>query len=347
MKRSNNYWLHVIIWMTLISALFAAFGQKVRVLKSPSGFEYSITYDYAILMILLIDFAFKSIMFYVNQYILIAKKTVFMRRKLWVAISFLSTLVLSLSVWWLAQFILSDQLDSAGFTFKYMVWYVLFFHLLIFLASFGYSIFLQKRHDEQVKQSLKEEKLETELKFLKSQISPHFLFNTLNNIYAMVSKYNDPKVAKSIAQLSRLLRYMIYESSAKTVPLNRELEYLKDYLSLQRIRLPNPDFIDYSEKITIGSQPNIAPMLFITFVENAFKHGQIDEYNPMKIRFYIDSSLLIFEIRNKSSKHNTNSQYQGLGLDNVRKRLENIYRNRYVLDIEEDEFFNVKLSINL
>lgn len=202
-------------------------------------------------------------------------------------------------------------------------------------------------------QELEKEKLETELKFLKSQFNPHFLFNSINSIFFLIRK--DPDVASdALAKFSDLLRYQLYECNEQQIPLSNELAYMKNFVALEKLRR-NKNFqvnlaIDQQKKGHLG----IAPFILMTFVENAFKHVSSYKYQTNWIDVtlrIVDDNLLTFEIINSTAKeeHTTEAvQYGGIGLANVQRRLELIYPEQYELNIESEEGqFTAKLQLRL
>lgn len=195
---------------------------------------------------------------------------------------------------------------------------------------------------------LEVEKLETELNFLKSQINPHFLFNSLNNIYVQIRK-NISGAGDSVLQLSDLLRYQLYECSKDMVNLRDEIEYLKNYLRLDKIRKSNSD-INMEVK---GGTSNVmvAPYLFIPFVENAIVHGlnpKDDEPSRVAIRFEYANSQLKFTVENTIPSQAVKKESGGIGLKNVKRRLDLLYRDNYSLHTErKDDRFFVSLTLNL
>ncbi|HEV7780541.1 MAG TPA: histidine kinase [Chitinophagaceae bacterium] len=192
--------------------------------------------------------------------------------------------------------------------------------------------------------------LKSELNFLKAQINPHFLFNTLNNLFSIAQKKNNTELATGISKLSGLMRYMLHESNSEMVPVEKEIRYLKDYIEVCRLR------IDESDNALIRFSVNgdlhgieIAPMLLIPFVENAFKYGiNFKERSEINIRIYSENDLLRFEIENTNHSyiHRTFDKRSGIGLNNVRKRLDLIYGENYTLDIDPGtDIFSVSLAI--
>lgn len=199
-------------------------------------------------------------------------------------------------------------------------------------------------------QAAEKQKIQLELQALKSQVNPHFLFNTLNGIYSM-SLNQDSRLPQTILQLSDLMRYFLYDAKDDFVPLAKELELLRNYISLQQVRL-GPSF---DLQVRIKGEVNdqvVAPLLLITFLENAFKHGEKHEnVSPfLVLDLEVRGDRLAFTLENKKGKSNQVEarQYGGLGLYNIRRRLELLYRGRYALDIDDrDDKFLVQLQLSL
>lgn len=192
------------------------------------------------------------------------------------------------------------------------------------------------------------EQLATELKLLKSQINPHFLFNSLNNIYTL-TLLQDPKAPESLLKLSNMLRYMLYEAETDTVPLAREIEYLHNYINLMQLK--NSQGMNVRVALD-DSQPGlmVAPLLFITFVENAFKHGRIEDldHGYINIELLTDQAGTIsFTVTNNlPATAVTKDEVGGIGLDNLRKRLELQYPGRHVLSVTtEGDVFRAHFQI--
>jgi two-component system, LytTR family, sensor kinase len=197
-------------------------------------------------------------------------------------------------------------------------------------------------------QEIEQEKTLTELKALKSQINPHFLFNSLNSIYSLARK-KSPQVPDKVVQLSDLMRHIIYESDVDFIPLEKEIEMVKNYIELQNLRTSKPEKIKLEINGDIKNK-KIAPLLFLPFVENSFKHGLKSgaENAFVKISVAIIRRDLIFEIENtKGSKPSvSDSRYKGVGIENVRKRLELIYPGHHQLKIfDGDKTFKVHLQV--
>jgi two-component system LytT family sensor kinase len=182
-----------------------------------------------------------------------------------------------------------------------------------------------------IQRSLETEKKDMELQFLKSQLNPHFLFNSLNNIYSLAYQKSD-KTADAILKLSEIMRYMIYESNDSWVALSKEIEYVQSYIELQKLRFKNGAAVEMTLNGEIDDQ-QIIPLILISFVENAFKHGVAnDPKDPIRINIIANQKILHFSITNKKSNGNKD-KVGGVGLNNVERRLQLLYPERYKLNI--------------
>jgi len=198
------------------------------------------------------------------------------------------------------------------------------------------------------KEQLEKQAVEAELYYLKSQINPHFLFNTLNNIHTLVYK-QAPAAPEAVMRLASLMRYMIYESNSPMVPLAKEMEYLKDYIGLQQLRYNKAPVVDL--KIEGETAPcRIAPLLFIHLLENAYKHSPARlEPGDLKVKVEIDTGVLTFSVQNPigNSQANTLEEPGGIGLPNVKKRLHLLYPDQHTFKINStDQVFTITLKIH-
>jgi two-component system, LytTR family, sensor kinase len=199
------------------------------------------------------------------------------------------------------------------------------------------------------KSKLEKQNLRGELALLRSQINPHFLFNTLNNIHAFTHKDAD-KTAFSIIKLSEIMRYMLNESESERVLLEDEIAYVKSYIALQNIRFSETEYVF----LEIEGDPagiNIAPMIFVPFVENAFKHGDKRQKDSgVKVSLRISKTDIIFEVCNLKRKIKSEEieEKSGFGLENLRRRLELTYPDSFILDIQDKQNeYITKLKIDL
>lgn len=196
-----------------------------------------------------------------------------------------------------------------------------------------------------------QEKMRADIDLLRSQINPHFFFNALNNIYAITQRNQDDEAGQAIMKLSELMRYMIYDSNVAAISLVRELEHIDNYLEVARLKFDKNDKLDIVlEKEGNFRNHKIAPLLLISFVENAFKHGvgsKGDGY--VHLSFHLNGRELDFQIENPIlEKEESWKKHPGIGLDNVKKRLQMIYPDRHRLDISDSEGkFKVRLTIRL
>ena len=188
--------------------------------------------------------------------------------------------------------------------------------------------------DIRVKEQLRRRNTEMELALLRSQLSPHFLFNTLNNIDVLIEK-DAVRASGYLQQLSGILRFMLYEVKAERVPLVAELQTIEKYISLQKIRTANPKSIQY----TVEGEPGqwmIEPMLFLPFIENAFKHAEKKAENAIRIRFRLDEEKIRFDCENRYVRKpaGPTNPDSGLGDSLIRKRLLLLYPGRHTLEVE-------------
>lgn len=220
---------------------------------------------------------------------------------------------------------------------------------LTFVLTSVIEIFLFAKRKEADLILSKTETLETELKLLKSQINPHFLFNALNNIYAL-SAIDANKTQKSISYLSNMLRYVLYECERPYVSLQKEVDYIEDYIRLFVLK-SSKDYPIYTAFSMADAHVEIAPMLLIPFVENAFKHSNIEKIDNTLIKIQIDSDSdqIVFKIENTLAENEvTKDEVGGIGLENVKKRLAILYPNKHTLNIsEENEIFKVELILKI
>ncbi len=194
--------------------------------------------------------------------------------------------------------------------------------------------------NQQMKTELENKNKTSELALLRTQLNPHFLFNTLNNIDSLIMT-NQEMASDAIIKLSDIMRFMLYDTSTDAVPLDKEINYLKSYISLQQMRLKDPKFVKFSSE---GSCPGkmIAPMLFIPFVENAFKHGQKNVKAPgIEIKLICNSDSINFEVINHFDKQKeiVKDKTPGIGLANTMRRLELLYPGKHELNIDESNGF--------
>ncbi|HEU0063832.1 MAG TPA: histidine kinase [Flavisolibacter sp.] len=224
------------------------------------------------------------------------------------------------------------------------------FPCLFFLAiSTAYKMIQDRTKLEKEKKEKETENLKTELSFLRSQVSPHFMFNVLNNMVALARKKSDI-LESSLIKLSSLLRYMLYETADENVPLEKEIDYLQSYIDLQQQRFGKNLHVETCFSNSDKSY-FIQPMLLIPFVENAFKHGTGMINDPfIHIKLKVEQSILKFHVSNRfnEASNEIKDKSSGIGLANVLRRLQLLYGTKQQIKIEKGNgIYSVLLQINL
>jgi len=242
--------------------------------------------------------------------------------------------------------------DRTGFDRGWFGWYFtnLIFYIAIIGISTSYRIIIDNSRTEEVRKEKENENLKTELSFLRSQVSPHFIFNTLNSMVSLARKKSD-MLEPSLIELSRLMRYMLYENDDEKVQLSREVEYLKSYIALQMLRFGDDVTIVFNPPADLNAY-YIEPMLLAPFVENAFKHGVgmvIDPQINIVLKVDAETGWMEFQVMNTiAPPMHSKDKDSGIGLTNVRRRLELLYKDAHQLDImQNDKMFVVDLKIKL
>lgn len=225
----------------------------------------------------------------------------------------------------------------------------LFVYLFVLASSTAYRLISDKMKADKLAQNKENENLQTELSFLRSQVSPHFMFNVLNNMVSLARKKSD-LLEPSLIKLSSLMRYMLYETDEEKVSLEKEIDYLQSYISLQQQRFGKKLQVQANMQ-TCDDRYQIEPMLLIPFVENAFKHvsGLVGEAK-IDINLLAENNILHFTVRNmyNPSAQDVKDKISGIGLPNVTRRLNLLYGNNHsFLITKDDNWFVVSLEIHL
>ncbi len=225
------------------------------------------------------------------------------------------------------------------------------FALSVFMVAFFVTAFVGLLKFVEDYFELENRQLSSELRFLKAQVNPHFLFNTLNNLYYLAVNQSE-RTPEVIAQLSGMMRYMIHESNEETVLLSREVAYIENYLDLEKLRLNEEVPITFEVHGSIEGA-RITPLILITFLENAFKHGignAAGSNSWITIRLRLEDGTLRYAVANSviAATDKTVREASGIGLTNVRRRLDLSYPGRYELNVKEDpDRYRVELTIHL
>ncbi len=336
---SGKYrWLsHLIFWMTFVAFYTVAYGNMQA--------RYGIKLFHTLLLLpTIIPATYFTIHVLFNLFLLKGKYLFFILGFITSAFAFSYLQVL------MEGRVIQPKLYGNTFSFQINYLLVGFVHVyaIVILAAI---IKILKNYfiSRDLNQKLTQEKLETELKFLKGQINPHFIFNTLNNLYSLALK-NDKNTAPGILQLSHLMNYMLSESNVNFVYLSKEIDLIKNYLNLEKLRYAAKLRASFDIKGNID-KIKIAPLILLPFIENAFKHGisQKREGNWLLIFLEVKNNELKFSVENSIPSEIKKQPYtknHGIGLKNVKRRLELIYGSDYSLLITKgDNQFNIELII--
>ncbi|MBB6610052.1 histidine kinase [Pontibacter sp. Tf4] len=284
----------------------------------------------------LVGLAFWLLIFYINWYYLIPKYLARNRLMLYIVNVLVLLLLYGLVKSPMDYYVFREfnPKMEAVYTSERMLQYGLGGLMLIFISS-GLKVTGNYIRNERRNKELENQKLVAELAFLKSQVNPHFLFNTLNNIYSLAYKQH-PETPDAIMKLSLLMRYMLYESNDTLVCLDKEVEHINNFIDLQKLRLREQTSIKFNIEGDIEGK-QIAPMLMMTLVENAFKHGLVSKNEiGILINLAVSDKFLLFSTVNNSSTHKKR-EFGGIGLENLKQRLKLLYPNQHKLTFEEKD----------
>jgi sensor histidine kinase YesM len=331
--------IHILAWALLLMVPFTSTYQVIRSLAPDINHT-----TFAPVFVLSI---FLIVIFYFNYFILIPKFLLVKKYKQYIA-AIIATVAVTIAISGLIFNTLGltpENLANANPIIQKISPIARANAFLMFVVAFVTSISISLNN--QLKQTEKE-KLSAQLSSLKSQINPHFLFNTLNSIYATAIDVS-PQTADMVDKLSEMMRYTMKETQNDFVLLEEELNYIGNYIELQKIRLDENIRLDYHVQGNPGYM-EIAPMLLIPFVENAFKHGvNAEQESQIEVTITITSGEIHLDVvNNKVNVQLETSERSGLGIANTKHRLELVYPDKHLLTISENEQdFRVSLHINL
>jgi len=336
----NRFFLHVLFWVISFYILLQHFSISQKI----TNVDYLFTTLFHVSILCAV---------YINLYFLIPR---FLNKQNY--LKYIFSLMALFGLFYGIHVFTFDVLSELIFPNYYLIVFYDYIELLKYFAVYlGLTslFFLSKSWidlaDSKKKLVEKEKELiYNELKALKAQVNPHFLFNSLNSIYALAIQKSD-QAPEVILKLSNVLRYMIYESNEHEVDLNKEIDFIKNYIDLQKLRTKNPDTITLNINGEIKEQ-KLAPLILIVFIENAFKHGVKGDTVNQFIRINItvsDTEIHFFSENNIGIVDETeNNEYSGLGLENVKRRLELLYHENHELKLSEtSDTFIVELKILL
>lgn len=341
--RNRVVLLHLSFWCVHLSFYIY---QVVSHQRSPE-IDWS-----TVLTVVFVQLLFALIIGYFNYFVLLPA---FLRDKKLGRYLIQFVLVFSILIWirlTLGRYLFEGFTGGTGYlyTTRYTIQVVttnLF--IVIFLGMIRFAVDWFEFEARQ--KNVENERLIAELNFLKAQINPHFLFNTLNNLYYLAYTQS-PNTTEVIAKLSQMMRYMIYDSNHPLVPLSKEIEYMENYISLERLRLNDQIPIKFTIE---GGNPQdflIAPLIFITFLENAFKHG-VSNNHPgawINISIQIQGNECVYRVENsKIPTTKPEAEHKsGIGIQNVKRRLELSYPGKHILKVDDlKDRYTIQLNIQL
>ncbi len=337
-KKWTTVLLHICAWLIIFSLpylLSSHYDDKRPENPDSRGFFYLNT----------ITGFFWVVVFYLNAYMLTPH---FIYKKKYAEYGIMLLLIFSFTMFihWL---LFISLIHFRPFILLNSIQFNLPAYVLAVAVSIAYEVVRDRAKSDKLAAQKQEESLKTELSFLRSQISPHFVFNILNNMVALVRMKSD-QLEPTIMKLSSLMQYMLYEADEEKVSLKTEAEYLQSYIDLQQQRFGAKVKMDISLQVEDDWQ-EIEPMLLIPFVENAFKHGVGMIENPqIDIHLHTKDGRLYFSVRNKYNEATpeTKDKTSGIGLTNVQRRLNLLYGNKHTLIIDKnDGWFLVSLQLIL
>ncbi|MCU0355773.1 MAG: sensor histidine kinase [Cytophagales bacterium] len=304
--------------------------------------------------------AFEKIMLARSVIVLLSSATLFYYVA-WVAcpylsarkpLSFVLLLVLGVGVYAGLRVVLLEKILTHGTDLKSASFILNFWNGIIFsLAACGFYFTRKYYREEQNRQKLQNELLLTELAFLKSQMNPHFLYNSLNSLYSQALAVSEP-LSKSILLLSDIMRYALEETDATgKVPLSKEITHLRNFIEMHRLRFRHKLHVDFriQPEHVDTTTIKVLPFVLISLVENAFKHGLFTKAaDALVIRLTVDENSIFFQVKNRIDHNPVKYPTPGVGLGNVRRMLALAYPDRHTLDLDQNsEFFEVNLTLNL
>ena len=335
----RKFYLHIVIWTVLLFLPFITYlyqPDKIADFKPYAALSH------------LANIIFLASSFYLHCYV-VAPTYFFGRRKIFVlliGLGFITYVALNYAVVYFNPDGELAHLTKENILFVRLVIGPGIIYSLCMITSSMIFLYDEQARQKELNKQIAIEKTTAELTILKLQISPHFLFNTLNNIRWLIRK-RSPDSEGTIVKLSEILRYILYEVEGPKVELFKEVDHMRNFIALQTLRLPVEGSVNLNMESTVKNRM-IPPLLFIHFVENAFKYGVDSQHAPdIQFQFREVPSGIVFTSRNKILQHIQPRPNEGIGLTNVRRRLQLLYPNRHDLSINrtEEGYFEVSLKL--
>jgi LytS/YehU family sensor histidine kinase len=293
---------------------------------------------------------FYAVILYGNALFLIPKLYWKGKKTLYVVVSIIALLIVTvarlLCEYYASKYLLKGEKMPSNHLGAFF--YDLFYDILIFIVGIIFRLSLDYFRISKQQEELKKRTAEAELNLLKSQVQPHFLFNTLNNIY-FVAQRESPATAELLERLSNIMRYFVDEGPKHFIALSTEISFLKDYIELERVRMRHPLRVEFYANSNLDSL-QVPPMLMLPLVENVFKHGinKRRDDNMIEVNIINNNGVLEVDVRNKINFDSTEIKPGGNGLKNLRARLELLYNGRFTFKTEQQgDVFKAHLTIPL
>jgi len=327
---------HVIIWMLVFGTWFM-FRYDGYALPSTA---------FKVTLIKVIDLA---ALVYITNYLLIPK-LLYKKHYLLFAVILISLIVLSslLKMNIIGRMTNNPALLNFSDNLKVRVYDNVIPHFFLVLAGAAFKLMFDYTKMQTKMADLAKEKAEAELSFLKSQINPHFLFNSINAVYFLIDKENK-EAREALHRFSDMLRYQLYEAGGDKIPIEKEIDFLNDYVSLQKLRKDDKYTVDFSSTPEVKGF-SIEPLLLVSFVENAFKHisHRSNDTNYVKVKLSKANGTMDFMVENSKEDAISTEKNGGIGLQNVKRRLELLYPGKYDLNIQNGtEVYTVHLKLQV
>ncbi|MEO1258270.1 MAG: histidine kinase [Bacteroidota bacterium] len=330
----NNWWAHLLFWIVYWSV------SSTQDVFFTSHFREN--YNIPILL--------GSIgVVYFNYYYWIPRWLIRKKQYLFYSVTIISIIALNA---WLVTVVVRNFFSDSVYYSSWESTFNIAVDTAVLVALTSAFKFLQQWHERNnYATQLEKKNLETELEMLKSQINPHFIFNTLNTIYFLMEQNEDERAKEALLKFSDTLSHQLYDYNKDWIDLGKEIEYLKNYIELQRLRHDEELLTLTCDLPRSSNGHKIAPMLLIPFVENAFKHGSNSKGYEINVSLNVENGQLHFKTQNTLNKKQPvkkKKQKGGIGLKNVQRRLDLVYPKKHQLDITEDEkYYTADLNINL
>ncbi len=341
--------LHILLW-TLFAFILLFYQPLTWNINLP--FQFWIKQSYILVLLVMI--------FYLNSRVLVPQLLMKNRNLGFIAVILALLLVLGPLVKAADDYLqLPELMDKAFRTLGIprthrrdkLDLFLIMMTLMILGISTSVTLIQKWQADKQLRESLEKEKIGSELSFLKAQINPHFFFNTLNNIYAL-THVDVENSRRALHKLSRMMRYLLYDTQAGITPLSKEVSFIADYIELMKLRLNDTTKVTFEGPL-LNHDINIAPMLFLPYIENAFKHGVSSvEPSVIAIELSLEDKFLEMKVSNTIFNENTGiaDNYGGIGLSNTKRRLDLLYPGKHTFSAgkaENSNEFIVHLTLTL